>query len=33
MPIVEAVYDMLYHHLDPKVAVNQLMTREKKDEM
>ncbi len=33
MPIVETVYAMLYHHLDPKVAVNQLMTREKKDEM
>lgn len=33
MPIVQAVYDMLYHHLDPKIAVNQLMTREKKEEM
>lgn len=33
MPIVETVYAMLYHYLDPKVAVNQLMTREKKDEM
>ena len=33
MPIVDAVYDMLYNHLDPKKAVTMLMTRAKKDEI
>lgn len=32
MPIVEAVYKVLYHNLDPKEAVNKLMTRKKKAE-
>lgn len=32
MPIVNAVYDVLYNHLDPKEAVTMLMTREKKAE-
>ena len=32
MPIVESVYDILYNNLDPKLAVNRLMTREKKME-
>lgn len=32
MPIVNAVYDVLYNNLDPKEAVNMLMTREKKAE-
>ena len=32
MPIVETVYQVIYEKLDPKVAVNQLMTREKKSE-
>lgn len=32
MPIVETVYDVLYHGLDPKEAVNILMTRELKEE-
>lgn len=32
MPIVHAVYDVLYHGLDPKQAVNLLMTRDKKSE-
>ena len=32
MPIVNAVYNVLYNGLDPKEAVNQLMTRELKDE-
>lgn len=32
MPIVNAVYDMLYNGLDPKEAVNILMTRDKKSE-
>ena len=30
MPIVNAVYNVLYNGLDPKEAVNQLMTRELK---
>ena len=33
MPIVDAVYDMLFNNLDPKEAVNMLMTRAKKDEI
>ena len=32
MPIVNAVYDILYNNLDPRKAVTQLMTREKKVE-
>lgn len=32
MPIVETVYQVLYHQLDPKIAVDQLMTRDKKSE-
>lgn len=32
MPIVNAVYDVLYNHLDPKEAVNMLMLRNKKSE-
>lgn len=32
MPIVNAVYDALYNHLDPRDAVTMLMTREKKSE-
>ncbi len=32
MPIVNAVYDVLYNHLNPKEAVTMLMTREKKSE-
>ena len=32
MPIVEGVYDILYHGLDPKEAVTILMTRDKKFE-
>ena len=32
MPIVETVYQVLYENLDPKQAVKNLMTREKKSE-
>ena len=32
MPIVHTVYDVLYHHLEPKEAVKILMTREKRSE-
>lgn len=32
MPIVNAVYKVLYENLDPKEAVNMLMTRDKKTE-
>ena len=32
MPIVETVYQVIYEKLDPKVAVNNLMTRAKKSE-
>ena len=32
MPIVETVYQVIYEKLDPKEAVNRLMTREKKSE-
>ena len=32
MPIVETVYKVLYENLDPKEAVKDLMTREKKSE-
>ena len=33
MPIVEAVYDVLYNNLAPQDAVNMLMTREPKSEV
>ena len=33
MPIVETVYDVLYKNLDPKKAVENLMTRDKKSEV
>ncbi len=33
MPIVDAVYDMLYKNLEPRKAVTMLMTRAKKDEI
>ena len=32
MPIVNAVYDILYNGLEPREAVTKLMTREKKAE-
>lgn len=32
MPIVNAVYQVLYEGLQPKIAVNMLMTRDKKSE-
>ena len=32
MPIVEAVYDVLYNNLPPRDAVTKLMTRDKKCE-
>ena len=32
MPIVDAVYDILYNNLDPNEAVKMLMTRDKKEE-
>jgi glycerol-3-phosphate dehydrogenase len=32
MPIVEAVYSMLFEELDPRRAVEQLMLREPKAE-
>ena len=32
MPIVQMVYDVLYNKLDPKKAVEILMTRERKSE-
>ena len=32
MPIVDAVYDMLYNGLSPKEGVTLLMTRDKKSE-
>ena len=32
MPIVNAVYDMLYNNLSPKEGVTRLMTRDKKSE-
>lgn len=32
MPIVETVYQVLYENLDPRQAVKNLMTREKKSE-
>ena len=32
MPITNTVYNVLYHHLNPKDAVTQLMTRDKKFE-
>ncbi len=32
MPIVEAVYDVLYNGLEPREAVNMLMTRKRKGE-
>ena len=33
MPIVNAVYDVLYNNLDPNEAVKMLMTRERKSEV
>lgn len=33
VPIISTVYDVLFNNLDPKDAVNILMTREKKQEM
>ena len=33
MPIVETVYKVLYENLDPREAVNNLMTRDKKSEI
>lgn len=33
MPIVETVYKVLYENLDPREAVNSLMTRDKKSEI
>ena len=33
MPIVETVYKVLYENLDPREAVNKLMTRDKKSEI
>ena len=32
MPIVDAVYDILYNNLEPNEAVKMLMTRDKKME-
>ena len=32
MPIVNVVYDVLYNNLDPKQAINMLMTRNPRDE-
>ena len=32
MPIVNAVYDVLYNNLDPREAVQMLMSRDKKME-
>ena len=32
VPIINTVYDVLYNGLSPKVAVEQLMTREAKTE-
>lgn len=32
MPIVNAIYDVLYNHLNPREAVNMLMNREKTSE-
>ncbi len=32
MPIVDAVYDVIYNHLNPHQAVTNLMTRDKKSE-
>ena len=32
MPIIETSYNVIYNKLNPKTAVNNLMTREKKDE-
>ena len=33
IPIIETAYDVIYNKLDPKTAVQNLMTREKKDEV
>ncbi len=32
LPILNAVYDVLYNNLEPRKAVEMLMTRNKKDE-
>lgn len=33
IPIIETAYNVIYHKLDPKDAVENLMTRQKKDEL
>ena len=33
MPIIETAYNVIYNKLDPKTAANNLMTREKKNEI
>ena len=33
IPIIETAYNVIYNKLDPKTAVNNLMTREKKNEI
>ena len=33
MPITETAFDVIYNKLDPREAVNNLMTRDKKDEL
>ena len=33
IPIIETAYDVIYNKLDPKTAVQNLMTRDKKDEI
>lgn len=33
VPIIDAVYEMLYEGLEPQIAVNRLMTRDKKEEV
>ena len=33
IPIIETAYNVIYNKLDPKTAVQNLMTREKKDEI
>ena len=32
VPIIESVYDVLFNNLNPKVALNKLMTRDLKEE-
>ena len=33
MPITETAFDVIYNKLNPREAVNNLMTRDKKDEL